>query len=97
MYHLNDGGIQHDIPLVGILFSSSTPFNRCSAKKVGFLGLANDPRVPRTEADQIVSSLRARNHPVEYLRYEDEGHKIAKLGNRVDSFTKMAAFLDRTL
>ena len=56
---------------------------------------ANDPRVPVTEADQIVESLQKRNHPVEYLRYEDEGHKIAKLHNRIDSFTKMAEFLAR--
>ena len=58
---------------------------------------ANDPRVPVSEADQIVSSLRDRGHPVEYLRYEDEGHKISKLGNRIDSFTRMADFLDRYL
>jgi dipeptidyl aminopeptidase/acylaminoacyl peptidase len=58
---------------------------------------ANDPRVPVSEADQIVASLQAREHPVEYLRYEDEGHKIAKLPNRIDSFTKMADFLDRYL
>jgi len=58
---------------------------------------ANDPRVPVTEADQIVESLRNRDHPVEYLRYEDEGHKIAKLNNRIDSFTSMADFLERNL
>jgi dipeptidyl aminopeptidase/acylaminoacyl peptidase len=34
---------------------------------------------------------------VEVLRYPDEGHKISKLGNRVDSFTKMAEFLARYL
>jgi dipeptidyl aminopeptidase/acylaminoacyl peptidase len=56
---------------------------------------SNDPRVPVTEADQIVSSLRQRNHPVEYLNYPDEGHKISKLKNRIDSFTKMADFLSR--
>ncbi len=58
---------------------------------------ANDPRVPVTEADQIVFSLRERDHPVEYLRYEDEGHKISKLENRIDSFTRMADFLARYL
>jgi dipeptidyl aminopeptidase/acylaminoacyl peptidase len=58
---------------------------------------ANDPRVPVTEADQIVDRLRDRDHPVEYLRYPDEGHKISKLANRVDSFTKMAEFLARYL
>jgi len=56
---------------------------------------ANDPRVPVSEADQIVASLRQREHPVEYLWYEDEGHKISKLKNRIDSFTKMAEFLQR--
>jgi dipeptidyl aminopeptidase/acylaminoacyl peptidase len=58
---------------------------------------ANDPRVPVTEADQIVERLRRRGHPVEYLRYADEGHKISKLVNRLDSFTKMAEFLSRHL
>jgi dipeptidyl aminopeptidase/acylaminoacyl peptidase len=58
---------------------------------------ANDPRVPATEADHVVDHLRKRNHPVEYLRYEDEGHKISKISNRIDSFTKMAAFLDHHL
>ena len=58
---------------------------------------ANDPRVPVTEADQIVNGLRARGHPVEFLRYEDEGHKISKLSNRIDSFAEMADFLARYL
>jgi dipeptidyl aminopeptidase/acylaminoacyl peptidase len=58
---------------------------------------ANDPRVPVTEADQIVESLRERGHPVAYLRYPDEGHKISKLQNRIDSFTKMAGFLAQYL
>jgi dipeptidyl aminopeptidase/acylaminoacyl peptidase len=58
---------------------------------------ANDPRVPVTEADQIVEGLRERGHPVAYLRYPDEGHKISKLRNRIDSFTKMADFLAQYL
>jgi dipeptidyl aminopeptidase/acylaminoacyl peptidase len=58
---------------------------------------ANDPRVPVTEADEIVAHLRSRGHPVQYLRYSDEGHKISKLVNRVDSFTRMAEFLARYL
>ena len=36
-------------------------------------------------------------HPVEYLRYEDEGHGLAKLKNRLDAYPKMVAFLDRYL
>ncbi len=58
---------------------------------------ANDPRVPIEEAEQIVAALKKRNVPVEYLRYEDEGHGLAKLKNRLDAYPKMVAFLDRYL
>ena len=58
---------------------------------------ANDPRVPIGEAEQIVAALKQRGIPVEYLRYEDEGHGLAKLKNRLDAYPKMAAFLDRYL
>ncbi len=56
---------------------------------------ANDPRVPIAEAEQIVAALKKRNIPVEYLRYEDEGHGLAKLKNRLDAYPKMVKFLDR--
>jgi dipeptidyl aminopeptidase/acylaminoacyl peptidase len=55
----------------------------------------NDPRVPIAEAEQIVAALKKRNIPVEYLRYEDEGHGLAKLKNRLDAYPKMVKFLDR--
>jgi len=35
---------------------------------------ANDPRVKQVEADQIVTALRDRGYPVEYLMAADEGH-----------------------
>ncbi len=55
---------------------------------------ANDPRVPVGEAEQIVAALRRRNVPVEYLRYEDEGHGLFKHRNRLDAYPKVVAFLD---
>jgi dipeptidyl aminopeptidase/acylaminoacyl peptidase len=58
---------------------------------------ANDPRVPIGEAEQIVAALKKRGVPVEYLRYEDEGHGLAKLKNRLDAYPKMVAFLDHYL
>jgi dipeptidyl aminopeptidase/acylaminoacyl peptidase len=58
---------------------------------------ANDPRVPIDEAEQIVAALKKRKVPVEYLRYEDEGHGLARLKNRLHAFPKMADFLDRHL
>jgi dipeptidyl aminopeptidase/acylaminoacyl peptidase len=58
---------------------------------------ANDPRVPVGEAEQIVAALRARQIPVTYLRYEDEGHGLSKLANRLDAYARMADFLDQYL
>ena len=58
---------------------------------------ANDPRVPIHEAEQIVANLEERGQEVQYLRYEDEGHGIAKLTNRLDCYPKVAAFLKQKL
>ncbi len=56
---------------------------------------ANDPRVPVGEAEQIVAALKRREVPVEYLRYEDEGHGLFKQKNRLDAYPKAVAFLDK--
>jgi dipeptidyl aminopeptidase/acylaminoacyl peptidase len=53
--------------------------------------------VPIGEAEQVVAALKRRGVPVEYLRYEDEGHGLAKLKNRLDAYPKMIAFLDKYL
>jgi dipeptidyl aminopeptidase/acylaminoacyl peptidase len=57
----------------------------------------NDPRVPFGEAEQIVAALQERNQPVELLAYDDEGHGLRKLTNKLDAYPKMAAFLARYL
>lgn len=56
---------------------------------------ANDPRVPVEEAEQIVSTLRGRGRDVEYLRYEDEGHGLAKAKNRADAWPKVVRFFEK--
>lgn len=53
----------------------------------------NDPRVPLFESEQVAERVRANGGIVEFIHYADEGHKISKLANRIDSFTKMAEFL----
>ena len=54
---------------------------------------ANDPRVPAYESEQIVKALKKRKLPVKYLLYEDEGHGLAKLKNKLDAYPQMAEFL----
>ncbi len=56
---------------------------------------ANDPRVPIGEAEQIVAALRARNVPVEYLRFEDEGHGLVKRANKLVAYPAVARFLEK--
>ncbi len=56
---------------------------------------ANDPRVPVGEAEQIVAALRTRNIPVEYMRFEDEGHGLIKRANRLIAYPAIARFLDK--
>lgn len=56
---------------------------------------ANDPRVPVGEAEQIVAALRARHVPVEYLRFEDEGHGLVKRANKLVAYPAVAGFLGR--
>jgi dipeptidyl aminopeptidase/acylaminoacyl peptidase len=47
---------------------------------------ANDVRVVKAEADNIVEALRARGVPVEYLVAEDEGHGFANSENLITMF-----------
>ncbi len=41
----------------------------------------NDPRVPYTEAEQIVKAVRSNGQPVWFLMFNDEGHGFAKKAN----------------
>ncbi len=56
---------------------------------------ANDPRVPKSESDQIVESIKSRGGVVEYLVFEDEGHGLAKLKNRIKAYKAIVDFLDK--
>jgi len=55
---------------------------------------ANDPRVPLGEAEQIVEQAREQGVPVEKVVFEDEGHGISKLENRIEAYTRVVDFLD---
>ena len=57
----------------------------------------NDPRVPYTEAEQIVARVRANGTPVSYLRAENEGHGFARKENADYQFYATVMFLQRTL
>ncbi|MFJ6792990.1 S9 family peptidase [Streptomyces sp. NPDC091268] len=54
---------------------------------------ANDVRVPREEAEQIVAALAAKGLAHEYLLFPDEGHGLAKPANRQAYYAAVERFL----
>jgi dipeptidyl aminopeptidase/acylaminoacyl peptidase len=54
---------------------------------------ANDPRVKQPESDQIVSAMQARELPVTYVLYPDEGHGFGRPENRESFYSIMEVFL----
>lgn len=54
---------------------------------------ANDPRVKKSESDQIVKALRDRGISVPYMVKEDEGHGFGNQENQFDFYRAMEAFL----
>jgi len=74
---------------------SISPLNRIDRIRAPLFVLhgENDPRVPVSEAHQLVAA--AREHvPVRELVFEDEGHGLSKLANRVEAYGAIVSFLD---
>ncbi len=58
---------------------------------------ANDPRVNVAESDQIVDAMKARNIPVTYIVFPDEGHGFARPLNDIAFNAVTENFLARCL
>jgi dipeptidyl aminopeptidase/acylaminoacyl peptidase len=54
---------------------------------------ANDPRVKQAESDQIVEAMQAKNIPVTYVLYPDEGHGFARPENNLSFNAAAEEFL----
>jgi dipeptidyl aminopeptidase/acylaminoacyl peptidase len=52
----------------------------------------NDPRVVERESRDLVEALRGQGKDVDYLVFEDEGHDVLKLSNRVRCYDAIARF-----
>ena len=70
-------------PVMKAVFDRISPLN--GAKRISsplFVAQGrNDPRVPYTEAEQIVKAVRSNGQPVWFLMFNDEGHGFAKKAN----------------
>jgi dipeptidyl aminopeptidase/acylaminoacyl peptidase len=52
----------------------------------------NDPRVIERESRDLVEELRGLGRQVDYLVFEDEGHDVLKLPNRVRCYDTIVGF-----
>jgi dipeptidyl aminopeptidase/acylaminoacyl peptidase len=89
------GSLEHDRDFL----ESISPFNFVDQIKAPLFVIhgANDPRVPLSEAEQVVTRLKELGREVELVVYNDEGHGIAKLKNKLDLYPRVISFLERVL
>ncbi len=88
-----------DIPEEKARLEQQSPLFRAADIKAPLLVIqgANDPRVKKAEADQIVIALRDLGRQVEYMVAPDEGHGFAGRENRLAMFARIEEFLAKHL
>ncbi len=76
-----------------------SPLTRVSELRLPLMVVtgANDPRVPASEADQIVAAVRAQGREAWHLLGKDEGHGFAKKANQDYQFWTTLIFWERAL
>jgi len=81
------------------VMAERSPINRADAIRAPLLVVqgANDVRVRRDHSDRIVAALKARNHDVEYILFDDEGHGINRTPNHLAYLRAVERFLARHL
>jgi len=58
---------------------------------------ANDPRVIKSESDDIVSAIQKKGGVVEYVLFDNEGHGFSKKENEITGYQAILKFLDKYL
>ena len=78
---------------------SISPFNHIDQITAPLMVVhgANDPRVPLGEAEQVVAALEQRGVPVRLMVFDDEGHGIVKLKNKLAVYPAIVDFLQEHL
>jgi dipeptidyl aminopeptidase/acylaminoacyl peptidase len=89
------GSLEHDMDFL----VRASPMTRIDAIRAPLFIQhgRNDPRVPVSESEHIAAVLRTKGVECELLIFEDEGHIVEKLPNRIETFERMVAFLARVL
>jgi dipeptidyl aminopeptidase/acylaminoacyl peptidase len=77
------------------LYEDRSPIFFVDKIKAPLLLLAggNDPRCPKSEAQQVVDAVKKNGGIAEYKVYENEGHGFARVENQIDAYKRVADFL----
>ena len=86
-------------PQMQAFFERIAPLNNAGkiSKPLFVIQGGNDPRVPRTEAEQMVARVKQNGSPVWYLMAKDEGHGFRKKNNVDFQFYSTVEFVRRYL
>jgi dipeptidyl aminopeptidase/acylaminoacyl peptidase len=86
-------------PKMAAFFDKTAPINNAQkiAHPLFVVQGGNDPRVPLSEAEQMVERVKQNQKPVWYLMAKDEGHGFAKKGNADFQFYATVMFVRRFL
>jgi len=81
------------------IYDDASPIQYIRNTKAPLLVLQgdNDIRVPKEEAEQVVSILKEAGKTVDAHYYPNEGHGFAKRENQVDAIRRTIAWFDRYL
>lgn len=87
------------LPEMAAFFERIAPLNQASkiTKPLFVIQGGNDPRVPKSESEQMVAKLKAQGTPVWYLMAKDEGHGFAKKSNQDFEFYSTVMFIKKYL
>jgi dipeptidyl aminopeptidase/acylaminoacyl peptidase len=86
-------------PKIAEFFEKISPLNNASkiSKPLFVVQGGNDPRVPLSEAEQMVAKVKENKNPVWYLMAKDEGHGFRKKNNADFQFYATTLFVKKYL
>lgn len=88
-----------EVPKDLAFLQSISPLNHAKNAKAPVLLVhgINDARCPVSHSDDFAEAVKSGGGIVQYLRFDDEGHQIKKLKNRLKAYEQIASFLETHL
>ncbi|HEX6466896.1 MAG TPA: S9 family peptidase [Terriglobales bacterium] len=79
------------------LWEDRSPINFVDKIKAPLLLLAggNDPRCPKSEAQQVEEAIKKRGGVADLKIYNNEGHGFARVENQIDAYKRVSDFLKK--